>query len=129
MCGDGRAGPVKNTPYADEQTMTEKIDAIAGAKETLARIRDDGTRKALQELLETAIELQLNPRLEPLGNQTGFSFGLRRYPLCRVNATKGIAFHGTVRADAMIIRSTEDRTFRLATGTLRRTALSAALDR
>ena len=109
--------------------MTDRIDAIAGAKETLERIKDERTRKALQQLLETAIELKLDPRLEPLGNQTGFSFGPRRYPLCRVNATKGIAFHGTVKADATIIRSTADRTFRLATGTLRRTALSAALDR
>ena len=47
----------------------------------------------------------------------------------RVNATKGIAFHGTMKAEALIVRSTVDRTFRLATGTLRRTALSAALDR
>ena len=109
--------------------MTERIDAITGAKETLERIEDESTREALKKILERAMELQLNPRLEPLGNQTGFSFGPRRYPLCRVNAKKGIAFHGTVTADALIIRSTEDRNFRLATGTLRRTALSAALDR
>ena len=109
--------------------MTERIEAITGAKETLERIEEETTREALKEILETAMELKLNPRLEPLGNQTGFSFGPRRYPLCRVNAKKGIAFHGTVTADALIIRSTEDRNFRLATGTLRRTALSAALDR
>ena len=109
--------------------MTDRIDAIAGAKETLERIKDEETRKALQEMLETAIELDLDPRLAPLGKETGFSFGPRRYPLCRVNATKGIAFHGTMKAEALIVRSTADRTFRLATGTLRRTALSAALDR
>ena len=49
--------------------MTDRIDAIAGAKETLERIKDERTRKALQQLLETAIELKLDPRLEPLGNQ------------------------------------------------------------
>ena len=90
---------------------------------------DPGLPPTGDELVHAAIELDLDPRLAPLGKETGFSFGPRRYPLCRVNATKGIAFHGTMKADALIVRSTADRTFRLATGTLRRTALSAALDR
>ena len=86
-------------------------------------------REALRELLRTAVRLGLDPRLAPLGKETGLSVGPRRYPLCRVNTAKGIAFHYLRNAAALIIRSTEDRTFRLAPGVLRPTALSVSLDR
>ena len=110
--------------------MTEETRRNRGSERNAPdqRIKDEETRKALQELLETAIRLHFDPRREPLG-ETGFSFGPRRYPLCRVNAKKGIAFHASRKAEVRIARSTDYRTFRLATGTLRRTALSAARDR
>lgn len=109
--------------------MADTIDTITGVDETLRRIPNETTREALHELLRTAVRLRLDPRLSPLGKETAFSFGPRRYPLCRVNIAKGIAFHYSRNAGALIIRSTDDQTFRLATGVLRRTALSASLDR
>ena len=55
-------------------------------------------------------------------------FGPKRYPLCRVNIGKDIAFHGDRHTEALIIRAAGDHAFRLATGMLRRLALSLALD-
>ena len=72
--------------------------------------------------------LNLRPQRIDLGKETGFGFGPRRYPLCRVNAVKSIAFHGRRGARALIIRASGDHAFRLATGMLRRLSLSAALD-
>ena len=83
---------------------------------------------AFTELLRTATALRLRPQRILLGKETGFGFGPKRYPLCTVNANKGIAFHGHRHVDALIIRATEDHSFRLATGVLRRLALALALD-
>ena len=104
------------------------LSRIAGAAETADRIRDETTRDALRELLRTAVGLKLHPQRIHLGKETGFGFGPKRYPLCRVNASKGIAFHGHRQGEALIIRAAEDHSFRLATGVLRRLALSLALD-
>ena len=101
---------------------------IAGAADAAESIRDETTRDALRELLRTAIRLKLQPQRINLGKETGFGFGPKRYPLCRVNAAKGIAFHGHRHVDALIIRGTDDHSFRLATGILRRLALALALD-
>ena len=104
------------------------LSLVPGAAEAAERIRDDAARDAFRELLRTAIRLNLRPQTIDLGKETGFGFGPRRYPLCRVNATKGIAFHGRRGAGAVIIRETGDDAFRLATGVLRRLSLSVALD-
>ena len=102
---------------------------MAGAADAAKRIRDDAARDAFQELLRTAIGLNLDPQRIDLGKETGFGCGPRRYPVCRVNAAKGIAFHGRRGAGALIIRAPGDHAFRLATGMLRRLSLSVALDR
>ena len=94
--------------------MADTIDTITGVDDTLRRILNETTREALHELLPTAVRLRLAPRLSPRGKETAFSFGPRRYPLCRVNIAKGIAFHYSRNAGALIIRSTDDQTFRLA---------------
>lgn len=104
------------------------LSRIAGAADAAKRIRDETTRDALQELLHTAFRLNLRPQKINLGKETGFSFGPRRYPLCRVNASKGIAFHGHRHGEALIIRAAGDHAFRLATGVLRRLSVSLALD-
>ena len=101
---------------------------IPGATEAAARIRDTATREALRELLRKAIELELQPQRIKLGKETGFGFGPKRYPLCRINTSKGIAFHGPRQGDALIIRATDDHSFRIATGILRRLALALALE-
>ena len=104
------------------------LSRIPGAADAAERIRDETTRDALRELLRTAVGLKLHPQRIHLGKETGFGFGPKRYPLCRVNASKGIAFHGHRHVDALIIRATEDHSFRLATGVLRRLAPALALD-
>ena len=105
------------------------LSLVPGAADAAERIRDDAARDAFRELLRTAIRLNLRPQRIHLGKETGFSFGPRRYPLCRVNATKGIAFHTRRGAGALIMRDRGDHAFRLATGMLRRLSLSVALDR
>ena len=104
------------------------LSRIPGAADAAQHIRDETTRDALRKLLRTAIGLKLQPQRIDLGKETGFGFGPKRYPLCRVNAGKGIAFHGHRDAGALIIRATDDHSFRLATGVLRRLALALALD-
>lgn len=101
--------------------------SIPGAGEAHDRILSGTTREAFRELLRTALRLQLDPRRAPLGKETGFSFGPTRYPLCRINRRKGIAFHRNRRAPSMTIRSTRDDSFRLATRTLERLALRRTL--
>ena len=102
--------------------------SIPGAGEAHDRIRSGTTREAFRELLRTALRLQLDPRHAPLGKETGFSFGPTRYPLCRVNRSKGIVFHESRQAPSMIIRSTRDDSFRVATQTLERLTLRRTLD-
>lgn len=104
------------------------LTRIPGAVDTAARIRDDAARNAFTELLRTAVALRLRPQRIRLGKETSFGFGPQRYPLCRINATKGIAFHGHRHVDALIIRAPDDHSFRLATGVLRRLALALMLD-
>ena len=104
------------------------LSRIPGAADAAERIRDETTRNALRELLRTAVGLKLHPQRIDLGKETGFGFGPKRYPLCRINAAKGIAFHGDRRVNALIIRNANDHAFRLATGVLRRLALALALD-
>lgn len=104
------------------------LQSIPGAGEAQDRILSGRTREAFRELLRAALRLQLDPRHAPLGKETGFSFGSTRYPLCRVNRSKGIAFHRSRQAPSMIIRSTRDDSFRLATRTLERLALRRTLD-
>ena len=104
------------------------LQSIPGAGEAQDRILSGRTREAFRELLRAALRLQLDPRHAPLGKETGFSFGPTRYPLCRVNRSKGIAFHRNRQAPSMIIRSTRDDSFRLATRTLERLALRRTLD-
>lgn len=104
------------------------LSRIPGAADATERIRDETTRDALRELLRTAIGLKLHPQRIDLGKETGFGFGPKRYPLCRINAAKGIAFHGHRNTAALIIRAPDDHAFRLATGVLRRLALALALD-
>jgi len=114
-----------NTKHAEADDVLARIPGAADAAE---RIRDDAARDAFRELLRMAIRLNLRPQRIDLGKETGFGFGPRRYPLCRVNATKGIAFHGDRRAGALIIRAAGDHAFRLAAGALRRLSLSLALE-
>ena len=104
------------------------LSGIPGAADAADRIRNDRTHNAFGQLLRTAIGLNLRPQRINLGKETGFSFGPRRYPLCRVNANKGITFHDHRDAGALIIRAPDDHSFRLATGVLRRLALALALD-
>ena len=104
------------------------LATVDGAADAAERIRNDAARDAFRELLRTAVALHLHPCRIHLGKETGFGFGPRRYPLCRVNAAKGIAFHGYRGAGALIIRAPGDHAFRLATGVLRRLSLSLALD-
>ena len=66
-------------------------------------IRDEATYHALRELLQTAIKLRLQLQHIRLGKKTGFAFGPRCYPLCHVNAAKGIAFHGHRHDKALVI--------------------------
>ena len=116
----------------EQFTVTAEADNIlalvAGAGDAAERIRDDPARDAFHKLLRTAIELNLHPQRIDLGKQVGFSFGPKRYPLCRINAAKGIAFHGDRHVETLIIRTAGDHAFRLATGMLRRLALTLALD-
>ena len=100
---------------------------VPGAADAAEGIRDDTAREAFRELLRTAIRLNLHPGRIHLGKETGFAFGPQRYPLCRVNAAKGIAFHARRGAGALIIRAPGDHAFRLAAGMLRRLSLSVAL--
>ena len=116
---------VNDAKHAEASDILSLVPGAAGAA---ARIRDDAARDAFRALLRTAIRLNLRPQRIHLGKETGFGFGPRRYPLCRINAAKGIAFHGRRGAGALIIRAPGDHAFRLATGMLRRLALSAALD-
>lgn len=121
---------MQEEPTVDSTRRDETDDALSevtGAHEAATRIRDDATRDAFAELLRTARALKLQPRRTNLGRQTGFCFGPARYPVCRVNATKGIAFHAARVGKALIIRSREDNAFRLAAGALRRLALTLAL--
>ena len=104
------------------------LSRIPGAADAAKRIRDETTRDAFQEPLHTAVGLKLHPQPINVGKETGLGFGPKRYPLCRVNAGKGIAFHGHRHVDALIIRATDDHSFRLATGVLRRLTLALALD-
>ncbi|MCY4119702.1 MAG: hypothetical protein OXG72_02130 [Acidobacteria bacterium] len=104
------------------------LSLVPGAASAAARIRDAAARDAFRELLRTAIRLNLRPARIQLGKTTGFAFGPQRYPLCRINAAKGIAFHARRGASALIIRAPGDHAFRLAAGMLRRLALSMALD-
>jgi hypothetical protein len=113
-------------PARARQTL-DILAKVPGAPEAAERIRDDAARDAFRELLLTAAALNLQPRRIDLGKETGFSFGPKRYPLCRVNMGKGIAFHRDRRAEALIVRTAGDHAFRLATGTLRRLALSLTL--
>ena len=107
--------------------MTKTPDGIDGVKAAIERIGSAETRTALRELLETAVRLKLDPRLASVGKETAFSFGRRRYPLCRINKHKGLAFHTTRHAKVLTVRSTTDHEFRLAAATLRRTALKTEL--
>ena len=104
------------------------LSRIPGAADAADRIRNDRTHDAFGQLLRTAIGLNLRPQRIKLGKETGFSFGPRRYPLCRINANKGIAFHSHRDAAALIIRAPDDHSLRLATGVLRRLTLALALD-
>ena len=109
----------------------EAVDVLAripGAADAAERIRDDATRDAFRQLLHTAIRLNLRPQKIHLGKETGFAFGPQRYPLCRVNAAKGIAFHTRRGAGALIIRAPGEHAFRLAAGMLRRLSLAVALE-
>ena len=99
-----------------------------GAAEAAKRIRNDAARDAFTELLRAAAALHLRPCRIDLGKETAFGFGPQRYPLCRINTRKGIAFHRARGAEALIIRATGDHAFRVATGMLRRLSLSLALD-
>ena len=116
----------------EQFTVTAEADnvlaLVAGAADAAKRIRDDPARDAFHKLLRTAIHLNLHPQRIDLGKQIGFRFGPKRYPLCRVNAGKGIAFHGDRHAETLIIRTAGDHAFRLATGVLRRLSLSLALE-
>ena len=103
---------------------TLEIDGVAAA---LKQIGSEETRAALKELLATAVRLRLLPRVAPLGKETAFSFGKRRYPLCRVNRRKGLAFHPNRHARTLTVRTKTDHEFRLAAATLRRTALESEL--
>ena len=115
---------------ADDLKHAEAADVslVPGAAEAAQRIRDDAARDAFRQLLHAAIRLNLRPQRIDLGKETGFGFGPQRYPLCRVNAAKGIAFHGHRGAGALIIHAAGDHAFRLATGMLRRLSLSVALN-
>ena len=119
----------ETTAAAPVQALTPDIlTTVDGPAEAAERIRNDAARDAFRELLHAAVVLHLRPCRIDLGKETGFGFGPKRYPLCRVNIGKGIAFHGDRRAEALIIRAAGDHAFRLATGILRRLALSLALD-
>ncbi len=116
----------------EQFTVTAEADnvlaLVAGAADAAKRIRDDPARDAFHKLLRTAIHLNLHPQRIDLGKQIGFRFGPKSYPLCRINAGKGIAFHRHRHVEALIIRTAEDHAFRLATGVLRRLALTLALN-
>ena len=101
---------------------------MPGAADASRSIRSDAARDAFEELLHTAIRLDLRPQRIDFGKQIGFRFGPKRHPLCRLNISKGVALHGDHRAEALIIRTAGDHAFRLATGMLRRLSLSLALD-
>ena len=113
-----------------EENMDDDLvlDAVPGARDAREQITEEAAQDAFRELLGVAQRLGLKPRQAPLGRETSFSFGAKRYPLCRVNQKKGIAFHGAARAHAMIIRSTGDDSFQQASRVLRRTALAQSLD-
>ena len=107
----------ETTAAAPVQALTPDIlTTVDGAAEAAERIRNDAARDAFRELLRAAVVLHLRPCRIDLGKETGFGFGPKRYPLCRVNIGKGIAFHGDRRAEALIIRAAGDHAFRLATG-------------
>ena len=104
------------------------VTKIAGAEEACEQIASTTTREALCKLLQMADDLKLNPRIAPLGRETAFSFGRTRYPLCRVNQTKGIAFHANREAAAWIIHSSTDDTFTMAERNLKRVGLREAAE-
>ena len=142
----------------DREQLPQWIEDLEEARRLLLRFETSGQRRGRQEHLRGEAHpgaplqhgtRQPRTRSAPVAKEnrlmtdekTGGTCGCCGQPAAacekpvqfgkafRVNATKGIAFHGTMKAEALIVRSTVDRTFRLATGTLRRTALSAALDR
>lgn len=121
---------IQDTGGRQTDTRMDKhiLDTIEGAREACDRVRGEAARDALCGLLEAARQLGLNAQCGPWGKQQSVSFGPYKYPVCRVNTTKGIAFHVRRNAAALIIETRGDEQFRLATRVLRRLALSLSLD-
>ncbi len=123
---DRAAHPVRHT--LSGMPADRILDAVPGARRAHDRIADGATRDAFRELLGAAADLRLEARERAADRQAFFSFGPGSYPRCRINRSKGIAFHTTRTRPPIIIRSPGDDGLRLARGILRRRALDLSLD-
>ena len=126
---DRASSSITTRPHRERDSEQWRSRGVRRSSCTAERIRDDAAHNAFRELLRTAIRLNLHPQRIALGKETSFGFGPQRYPLCRVNARKGMGFHSHRGAGALIIRAPGDHAFRLATGVRRRVSLSVALRR